>query len=345
VSLKEEMDKDPSKFDDDAQEQAYKLLMRRMDDPTMNLIDWQGQYGLDVPELLLREAYITHQDIKPAEDWETGRASETAFMDMNLNALRDSQTNPPVVLLHTDLETPMNPWGLVMAYEESRVLPVVSDFDPFLFASTSMKYASILPEDEDLMKWCLNGVSEVLQTGSKSWTSSWLQRLKQEAEKGFHPEIPKFGFGDATSCRIVEDLVKSTNFCGAIRHGAECFNWYFPQELDTEFLVVWDGFNGGSPGGANPWKYLPENELRGFLTERIAENYCFPMNPAWVVRDLGWYDVLQAQRNNPACEAAVASWYPPASGILEKIDEIHAEMQLRWKQQTWQNSSCGGTWH
>ena len=26
---------------------------------------------------------------------------------------------------------------------------------------------------------------------------------------------------------------------GAVRHGAECFNFYFPQELDPEFLVVW----------------------------------------------------------------------------------------------------------
>ena len=30
--------------------------------------------------------------------------------------------------------------------------------------------------------------------------------------------------------------------CGAVRHGAECFNYLFPQELDPEFLVIWDGY-------------------------------------------------------------------------------------------------------
>ena len=29
---------------------------------------------------------------------------------------------------------------------------------------------------------------------------------------------------------------------GAVRHGAECFNFYFPQELDREYLVIYEGF-------------------------------------------------------------------------------------------------------
>ena len=28
-----------------------------------------------------------------------------------------------------------------------------------------------------------------------------------------------------------------------MRHAAECFNYYFPQELDEEFLVLWHGFD------------------------------------------------------------------------------------------------------
>ena len=30
----------------------------------------------------------------------------------------------------------------------------------------------------------------------------------------------------------------------AVRHGAESFNFYFPQDLDPEYLVVWDGYDG-----------------------------------------------------------------------------------------------------
>jgi len=322
VSTLRAMEKDPSSFEEHEHQRAFRLLMRKMDDPTIREINKYApfQFGLDVPELLLREAYISRQDIVPAKDWEPGRASEPAFMDMNLHALRDPKASPHVVLLQHDAETPMNPWGLVMAYEEDQVLPVVSDFDPFLFGSTNMKYNSITKEHEDLMKWCLDGVSEILQNHStKAWTSCWLERLKKEAEKGFHPEIPKYGFGDATSYGVVEDLVKSLEMCGAVRHGAECFNWYFPQDLDTEFLVIWDGF-----GASTPWKYLSESDLRAFLMERIAGEFSFPMNPAWVVRDKGWHDVLQAQRDSPASQGAISCWYPPASGILEKIDKIHA---------------------
>ena len=29
---------------------------------------------------------------------------------------------------------------------------------------------------------------------------------------------------------------------GAVRHAAESFNYYWPQDLDDEYLVVWDGF-------------------------------------------------------------------------------------------------------
>ena len=53
--------------------------------------------------------------------------------------------------------------------------------------------------------------------------------------------LPKYGFGDATSYRLCGDAVKATLSSGAVRHGAECFNFYFPQELDDEYLVVWEG--------------------------------------------------------------------------------------------------------
>ena len=68
---------------------------------------------------------------------------------------------------------------------------------------------------------------------------------------------------------------------------AECFNFYFPpQELDEEFLVVWDGFSDP------PWESRSEPELRKFLLERVQEGYTFPVNPVWPVRDPGWFEVL-----------------------------------------------------
>ena len=45
---------------------------------------------------------------------------------------------------------------------------------------------------------------------------------------------------------------------GAIRHGAECFNYFFPQEMDEEFLVVWDGLE---KEGVR-WKPFSEKALR-----------------------------------------------------------------------------------
>ena len=55
------------------------------------------------------------------------------------------------------------------------------------------------------------------------------QVLKREGEKGFHPELPPFGFGDPLSYRCIERAVKHVSHTGAVRHGAECFNYYFPQ--------------------------------------------------------------------------------------------------------------------
>ena len=54
--------------------------------------------------------------------------------------------------------------------------------------------------------------------------------------------LPEFGFGDPTSYRLIEDVVDTLVVCGAVRHGAECFNFGFPQELDPDFLVIWDGY-------------------------------------------------------------------------------------------------------
>jgi len=105
---------------------------------------------------------------------------------------------------------------------------------------------------------------------------------------------------------------------GAVRHGAESFNLYFPQELDEEYLIVWEKFPD------KPWAYKTEEQLREFLMERIDDGYCFPLNPVWPVRDRGWYEIFDALEYSVEAEQAMQSWYPPESGISETIHAIHA---------------------
>ncbi|CAE8692001.1 unnamed protein product, partial [Polarella glacialis] len=223
-----EMGKAPDQFCIHRQNSVFRALNATMDDPSIGLQNEHQPrcFGLVVPELVLREAYIVTRDIVPLPGWETGRDSEPAFMDMNLHALR-GDSEPKIVLYQVDHEDPMNPRGLVMAYAEHQVHPLVSDFDPFLIGSSGMSFQATTSADAELMRWCLKGTEEIISGSSgKSWTSQWLQILKRD---GFQPKLPKFGFGDQTSYSITSDLVDSTVETGAVRHGAECFNWYFPQ--------------------------------------------------------------------------------------------------------------------
>ena len=106
-------------------------------------------FGLDVPELVLKEVYIERADVTPAVGWETGRDSEPAFLDMNLHATRDgaaASTTPSVVLYQYDQSNCLNPLGLLMAYAEARVTPVVSDFDTFTVGSKGVSYEPTPPD-------------------------------------------------------------------------------------------------------------------------------------------------------------------------------------------------------
>ena len=135
---------------------------------------------------------------------------------------------------------------------------------------------------------------------------------------GYHPEIPEFGFGEPTSTRLIQDVIQCTSSCGAVRHGAECFNYWFPQELDKDFLVIWDGFQDP------PWQSFKEEPLRKFLIERAKEGYSFPLNPCWPVRDPGWYEVMQALKGSRESVDNQNMWFPPDSGIAEKIERLHS---------------------
>jgi CRP-like cAMP-binding protein len=311
-----------------AREEAKKHLTRILKSATLKIDNKQirdlneyeasGAFGIDLPEPLLREAYIMQPDLSPVMGWETGRRSEPAYMDMNMNGVR-GDSEPKVVLYQNDEADCMNPRGLLIAYAEKYVKPVVSDFDTFLVASRGMTYDSVPADQASLIKWALQQTRGVLSTPDhQPWTSRWLTVLKEQAAVGFKYTLPKYGFGEATSTRLIEDVVTETLSCGAIRHGAECFNYTFPQELDDDFLVVWENYPD------KPWAYLTEPQLREFLLERITDGFAFPLNPVWPVRDKGWHEVLTALRSSPTAAPVIPSWFPPAHGILEIIDELHA---------------------
>jgi len=81
---------------------------------------------------------------------------------------------------------------------------------------------------------------------------------------------------------------------------------------------VWDGY-------ANPpWKSMNESNLRDFLIDRVRDGYSFPINPVWPIRDVGWIKVYEALKGAPSASEAMKAWYPPDSGILPKIEQLHA---------------------
>jgi len=292
----------------------YEDLVTFIDD------DCDDAFGLRIPEVLLHEAYIELEDLRPHSGWETGRKSEPAYMDMNLHSIRDHTSKPEVVLWQFDEGHPMNGHGLLIAYQEGRqVKPVVSDFDCFVVGSKGMEYKPLPPDQVELANWSLQRTAEILQKPTKdSWTTRWLEVLHDLAEQGEHHDFPEFGYGDEASVNLIKAKIHFTQDSGSIRHGAECFNYHFPQELDEEFLIIWEGLK-------EKWQYVNESELQSFLAERAKEGYVFPLNPVWPVRDQGWYDVLKALRDNPTSNKMLATWYPADSGVLSLIDQLHSK--------------------
>merc|ERR1712054_733462 len=124
----------------------------------------------------------------------------------------------------------MNPHGLLVAYAEKQVKPVVSDFDALMVGSRGMVYEGVPADQLTIASWSLERTAEILATPSAaSWTERWSNVLHDLAEQGEHHEFPEFGYGDQTSVNLVQEIANSTLASGAIRHGAECFNYHFPQ--------------------------------------------------------------------------------------------------------------------
>ena len=241
------------------QEDALEKLVWEIENASIKLIDDYAptSYGIELPQRLLWKIFVTDQSIEREGDLVTGRPSEPFFQDMNNKAIFKSTApssitgteknknngknaaskklkasdGPCVVLWQTTEVNPLDPRTLVMAYEEyGKVLPVVSDFDCFTMGTRGVKYSTALPDDQiELLKWCVENAEGVLKEQHESdtpvsWTSRWLEVLKVSANKGFHPTIPRFGFGDEKSYEMMKGAVgRSVQVNGAVRHGAE---WY-----------------------------------------------------------------------------------------------------------------------
>lgn len=218
----------------------------------------------------------------------------------------------------------MSPQHLLMAYEEAgTVTPVVSDFDGFLLGwrREALWFGCNLPrEQEDLMLWCIDQIEQILESpmSSASWTERWLEVLKKDNP---NPDIPPYGFGDPKSYGIMERAAQQLVDSGSVRHGSECFNYYFPQEIDDTLLIISDTLK------PVPWKYVNAKQLQSILSQRIWDGFVFPINPKWILCDPGWkrlYDQLMASDALYA-EYTKDVWYPPSSGVREKIDRIAAK--------------------
>ena len=288
-------------------------------------------FGVEISERLMWEAFVCRQDItrEAGSIYDAGRRSEPAFQDMNFGSTRVWRKGDPktVVWQHSDPKKgqgPLEPRTLLVAYEENKlVLPVVSDFDCFLVGTRAVQFENPIPSEQvDMVNWCIDHIEGVLETpGSDPWSKRWLDVLKKNKPTGKGAYIPRFGYGDPKTYSIMECAVGRLGQSGAVRHGAECFNYYFPQDLDDEYLVIL----GDADAGNVPWMYVNEKQLRDLLSQKIDQGFTFPLNPKWVLCDPGWkkvYDkLLLSQKSN--VQASLDCWYPPESGIRERIESIY----------------------
>ena len=120
------------------------LERTKMSRPKVDILDGcLPAYGLQLPERLFIEALVMRRDISHPPGWDTGRPSQPAYMDMNLQATRGGGW-PAAVVWQYDCKQPMNPRGLLMAYEEEGVVtPVVSDMDALLVASKGISFSPL----------------------------------------------------------------------------------------------------------------------------------------------------------------------------------------------------------
>ncbi|KAL3941823.1 MAG: hypothetical protein SGBAC_003869, partial [Bacillariaceae sp.] len=135
---------------------------------------------------------------------------------------------------------------------------------------------------------------------------------------GINFDSPPYGYGDPKSYGIMEKAASRMKDTGAVRHGSECFNYGFPQEIDDSFLLVSDTLENV------PWRYLDVTQLQDLLIEKLQEGFVFPLNPKWILCDPGWKKVYDHLMKSEALYSDTCRdvWYPPSLGIRQRIEKI-----------------------
>ncbi|OEU23623.1 hypothetical protein FRACYDRAFT_233793 [Fragilariopsis cylindrus CCMP1102] len=320
--------RDLNLYDETTTENAMEKLILDMDDTTIDIIDTyaitDNKYGIAVQERLFWEGMVTRQNItrQIGTPNYTGRTSMPSFQDMNFTSLRAKSAG----ILGDD-----NTRAVILQYQNNpniqrlRVIPCVSDFDCFMVGSRGVKYKEQVPEEQlDILKWGVNETEKILANESTdSWTERWLDGLKECASKGFQPKIPPGGYSDPKTQFIFDHAIERLSSTGCVRHGAECFNYYFPQELDDKLLVISDELPEKYEG--RNWAYVDQFDLQEILLEKIKVGYTFPLNPKWILCDPGWKNVYNQlmKSNRPNVQDSLQCWYPRESGIRERIDDVY----------------------
>jgi len=336
---------DKSKHDEESVEIAMQKMALEMKDPTIDLIDMyasSNKYGIEIQERLFWEGMVVRQNIyrKSGSSDDIGRTSMPSFQDMNFGALREPKNSIPytrAVIMHykpsgdnNEDHNPMSPLNLVMAYEENdpknnrcRVIPVISDFDCFIVGTRGVKYEEEVPKDQiEILEWMVRQTEGVLNKPSNdSWTKRWLEVLRECGNKGVYPKMPDGGYSDPKTKFIFEHAINRLSTTGAVRHGAECYNYYFQQELDEELLVISDELPDQYEG-CN-WTYVNQEELKEILKFNIDKGYTFPLNPKWVLCDPGWKDVYDKAMASDKLnvQQSLNCFYPRDSGLRECIEK------------------------
>ena len=55
------------------------------------------------------------------------------------------------------------------------------------------------------------------------------------------------------------------------------------------------------------------------------QGFSFPLNPVWPIRDPGWLEVLHELQRHEEPADNLQKWFPPDSGVLQRIEKIHEE--------------------
>ena len=57
------------------------------------------------------------------------------------------------------------------------------------------------------------------------------------------------------------------------------------------------------------------------LREKVDDDFCFPINPKWILSDNGWKEIYDKMllSTNANTQKSMETWYPKDSGIREMI--------------------------